>query len=378
MRDSAGVEIVHNADLGPARATWQLSQRPLLTFGRQNAGDPAGMFRVVGAQRLRDGRVVIANSGTNELKLYASDGRFLKAVGGSGSGPGEFRELTQIFLLPPDSILVYDASLERLSVFDSRGRYTRSFRFDSSIDPIVFPAGVLPNGDLLALNASHMVALANEGVNVDSALIIRFDRDGALVQQMGRFAQNWRYRKRSGDLQTVLPIPLSPRGQLLISREGYCHTTGETFSLRCYDLDGVPHRIIDLDYELIPTTEAMVEKHFEEQWRNAPENRRRAIMRLRQELPIPDHLPAIASASVDAAGNFWLQEYPDIGAPVTHALWRIFSPNGRLISQIEMPRRFAPFEIGVDFVIGAWRDDLDVEYVGVYCLSKATGECGMR
>ena len=35
-----------------------------------------------------------------------------------------------------------------------------------------------------------------------------------------------------------------------------------------------------------------------------------------------------------------------------------------------MPLRFSPMHIANDFVLGRWRDELDVEYVQLYKLAK--------
>src|SRR5687768_12855864 len=48
--------------------------------------------------------------------VFASDGRFLRVLGRSGSGPGEFRSPLQAVALPGDSILIVDAGLERATV----------------------------------------------------------------------------------------------------------------------------------------------------------------------------------------------------------------------------------------------------------------------
>ncbi|WP_419943063.1 hypothetical protein [Candidatus Palauibacter sp.] len=54
-------------------------------------GDPAyELFRVGGAMRLSDGRIVVANAGTGELRVYDPDGIHLASWGGQGDGPGEF------------------------------------------------------------------------------------------------------------------------------------------------------------------------------------------------------------------------------------------------------------------------------------------------
>ncbi len=374
VRDSAGIQIVDNGDREP-EGNWRLLQPPLLTLGAQDSSDPAGLFRVVAAVRFADGRIVVANAGTTQLKFYGRDGRFLHSAGRAGSGPGEFREIDKLLVLAPDSLLVFDGALERLSVFDARRSYARLFHFDAAIDPIVVPSGVFADGVLLALKGTHMVALTRQGVNVDSALILRFDRNGAFVDSLGRFAENWRYRKVAGDLRTVLPVPLAPRGQLVLGGDGYCAATGETFSLQCFDAHGSLRRIIRLDYRAATVTDAMVRRYYENLRPRLSPNARRAYQRLQQEIPRPAQLPALANVRVDSQGDYWMLECPDPLAPPAAESWRVFSPDGQFLDRVSMPPRFSPLQIGTDFVLGSWFDDLDVEYIRLYCLSRDHRAC---
>lgn len=59
-----------------------------------------------------------------EVRAFDADGRFLHAIGRSGSGPGEFR-LPYMIGAWSDSIWVWDAQLRRISVFDNRGLLAR-------------------------------------------------------------------------------------------------------------------------------------------------------------------------------------------------------------------------------------------------------------
>ena len=51
-------------------------------------------------------------------------------------------------------------------------------------------------------------------------------------------------------------------------------------------------------------------------------------------------------------------------------VWTVFDARGRFLGDVTMPAGFTPFEIGADYVLGRWMDDLDVEYVHVYALDK--------
>jgi hypothetical protein len=104
-RDSAGVTIVENRrGAWGRRDSWRLSQTPLLDIGVCE-GDPSyELFDAHSSVRLTDGTIVVANGGTQELRWYDATGTFVRSVGRSGGGPGEFTSLDDIALLGGDSV----------------------------------------------------------------------------------------------------------------------------------------------------------------------------------------------------------------------------------------------------------------------------------
>ena len=93
VRDSAGVRIVENtAPRWQKGEGWHLSSKPVLDLGGQE-GPEYALFGVVSAFRLEDGRVAIANTGANDIRIFDEHGRHLLTVGGTGSGRGEFKRL---------------------------------------------------------------------------------------------------------------------------------------------------------------------------------------------------------------------------------------------------------------------------------------------
>ena len=74
-RDSAGIHIVENA--GPAwdaDGAWHLGEQPLVDIGGLEGDPDYELYRVSSAVRLPDGRIVIGNSGTNEIRFYDESG----------------------------------------------------------------------------------------------------------------------------------------------------------------------------------------------------------------------------------------------------------------------------------------------------------------
>jgi hypothetical protein len=83
----------------------------------------------------------------------------------------------------------------------------------------------------------------------------------------------------------------------------------------------------------------------------------------------PERYPAHNNRMyADALGNIWLQEYQV--NPVRSSLWSVFDPNGRWLGVVETPGNFTVNEIGADYVLGVYEDDLGVQYVRMYRLLK--------
>ncbi len=128
-RDSAGVTVVENARPVPgSRLGWRIGETPAVSIGTEE-GDPGEMlFDVRDATKLADGRIVVANAGTSELRVFAADGAYLETWGRQGEGPGEFNAYTPeaVGQWPGDSIVADNMFRRRVEVFDSRGNHGRT------------------------------------------------------------------------------------------------------------------------------------------------------------------------------------------------------------------------------------------------------------
>ena len=69
---------------------WQIGPEPAVTIGVVEGEGPLMLHRVGDATKLPDGRIVIAETSSSELKVFDSTGTYLETWGGMGEGPGEF------------------------------------------------------------------------------------------------------------------------------------------------------------------------------------------------------------------------------------------------------------------------------------------------
>lgn len=109
----------------PVVEEWEAGPDPVASIGIAEGEAAYELHRASDAIRMRDGRIIVANSGSSELRVFDSTGAYLRSIGREGGGPGEFRGAIRLFPHAGDSLVVYDSGNGRFSVLDSDGRYAR-------------------------------------------------------------------------------------------------------------------------------------------------------------------------------------------------------------------------------------------------------------
>ncbi len=93
---------------------------------------------------------------------------------------------------------------------------------------------------------------------------------------------------------------------------------------------------------------------------------------LLEALVFPETRAAFSDLRVDGTGSIWLKtgrHFPPV-APSNE--WTVFSEVGVLLGSLSLPDRFEALEFGGDYVLGVWKDEMDVEFVRLYSLQKRT------
>jgi hypothetical protein len=83
---------------------------------------------------------------------------------------------------------------------------------------------------------------------------------------------------------------------------------------------------------------------------------------------MPETRPAYGDLLVDESGRLWAAE--STRWPALPSYWTVFDVDGGLLGKVELPNRFRVHAVGSDWVLGVWRDDMDVEFVRLYELLK--------
>jgi hypothetical protein len=83
----------------------------------------------------------------------------------------------------------------------------------------------------------------------------------------------------------------------------------------------------------------------------------------------PAALPPYSKLLVDSRDNLWVQASPTLAR--RDVLWVVVSPQEQHIASIRLPSALDVFEIGDDYVLGAYTDPADgVPEVRVYTLRR--------
>jgi DNA-binding beta-propeller fold protein YncE len=89
-----------------------------------NSTDPSvspGLFYGPRSIAIANGELYVTDTGNERVQVFASDGTFLRAFGGTGSEPGQLLEPVGIAIGPDGLVYVADTGNTRLSVFQQDG-----------------------------------------------------------------------------------------------------------------------------------------------------------------------------------------------------------------------------------------------------------------
>jgi len=373
VRDSSGVQIIENTI--PAWADghgWRLSDQPSLDIGVSEGDSDYQLFQVVGALKLSDGRIVIANAGTGELRFFDPSGRLLHKTGRKGGGPGEFQGLTWLGALRPDSLIAFDWRTRRVSIFDSNGGFVRSTTLETlaTAPPSHIQVDLFSNGSLL-IGAQRLFASPDvgSGVHDDTIYHIRFEPHGISCDTISRRLGAESYvLVHDGGLE-LLPLPFGRSPHTAAYQSGFYFGRGDSYVIGHYSDEGQLLRSIRKARD-----EQRVTADDQHQYRKRmtegieDDQERRMIENLLADVPFPNTMPAYGNITVDVEGNLWVEDYR---LPWDdQSRWTVFDREGTLLGVVHTPPTFKIHQIGSDYVLGRWENELGVEHVRQYELIK--------
>jgi hypothetical protein len=360
-----------------AQAPWRVEAAPVLDISSAAKSGTITFSRVSTATRLRDGTLVIGDAEDNTLHFFSATGRPLKDVGRAGAGPGEFRQLTWVGRCSGDSLHVWDMLQRRMAVFAPNGAYVRQYSVpsDSASRSTPFmtlacsPRGVvayqaqprMPKTRPVVRDPAHPTR--EERVIATTADVAVATTTGAVVRQLGERSSGAVYIIGGGGF----PLPLAATTYVAVAGDRiFVGTADSTSTVVAYAPDGTP-TTLKLDIPARPTTLAQRSRAATAMASMAPAQLRTLAEDSLKVAPMPATLPPYSGLFGDTDGVLWIQLTVP-GDPVTRL--RAVDANGRTLAEVSLPPDVTVYELGHDYVLGAYDDKDDVPHFAVFRLHR--------
>lgn len=384
VRDSLGIRIVESST--PAWETvsgWRVSDAPLLEIGVA-AGVSAEQFsQIMGVAGLRDGRWVIADGSTAELRVFDGSGAHLATWSRRGDGPGELRVILSFQRIVGDTLVVQDlpGGSPRFAFFDPEGAFVRRSQLSAPTPGLAFAVAGWLDGVTAVFTESNRPSLRPDQQAVQEVAFALMRVDENTTAQVASHPGVTLYGRETGPPVGVM---LGSRLQRDVGPAGLVVALPQGAHVLRYDPDGSLSMVMRREVSPVDVSPQMIAEYLDAyvatlaRAGGSPDDLDEARERAQKSV-FADRAPVYSRVLVDREGNVWAREWSvQHSLPQTQAFptfeipdsWVVYDATGRWLGRVETPPRFHVFEIGAEYVAGVHRDELEVERVRVYGLTK--------
>ena len=357
---------------------WSVASEPHISIGLLHGPAHYQLFDVVAASRRSDGAIVAVDGGTREVRLYDPNGSFVKTMGGPGSGPGEFQDPAQVVVTADDAMLVWDNANYRITRFDSAGEFMGVQSVErngllKAIDPPLYPwtAGLLPDGQvvvrLIEKSAKNMVP----GLSRPLSGALRVSADLSQIDTLMFFGGTEQVNVRAPWGLTPIVPPLAKTTLIAIqpTLPRTCMGDQEGPEVVCFGPGGsatsirwISEAAAVTDWEVAAWRDTILEMYT---LKMTEVDARRVL----DDVTAAPVRPYYSRLVIDRVGNLWVEQAPVNWTDPGPVDYLVFDPEGVLLGAVTLPP-IDVLEIGDDYVLGIYRDEMDVEYLHVHAIIK--------
>ncbi len=359
QRDSAGIEIVEAMrPLWGDSSVWHIDPDPVVDLTLTGSGPPHEFHQARRMKQRPDGSLMIANTGSEEVRVFSANGEFLGSFGGSGDGPGEFR-----------SLYVIENAGDTLLAMDSDGRVTvvapdltvvRTFNIPPLALDLHYVDGgaVLPEPRALVLPPAGVTGRIRPPVP-----LILFDLEGEQIDSIGEMQGPELYISVGS-----VGVFFGKSSQVATMGRRIFNGANDLMQVQELDMSGNLVRILRIPgYPLdLSAAQIAAERDFFLD-RSPPGSPFRQGF---EDAPASDTRPAYDDILVDPSGAVWLELFRGQSEQDQPEQWLVLDADGTWLGNVGIPDRFTVTDITIDAVLGVWRDELDVEHPQVLRLTR--------
>ena len=339
------VEIVTNR-AGPRFAEPLFTLEEQLTLVQDLNNEESLLYRPSDFARGSDGNYYVADSGNGRIAVFDDDGRFLRAFGRDGQGPGEFGGRLELQAPFDVEIQVFDEDTERTQRFAFDGTFVESVAVptEGHVESLVrepdgtrvFTRTVFERGDDLQLD-STIIGVMPPGADSSVAEVS--------TTSMPTYVSS---RITTEEFTTLVWVQIPFGGYPLAFRygDGLVLVNGDIGQVEWRAADGTLRRRALIERTPLRVTESMrqvfADKFRAARERDAEEGRQFPTM---PKLWYPEVSGWWRTGLIDDAGYLWLQDSAQatLAGEGDETRYEILSPDGEYLGHMFLP--FTDFRV---------------------------------
>jgi len=359
---ASGAIVVRNTGPGiwDSATAWRLEEE--MRIGSADDSGPGAISNPRFVEADAAGRVYVIEDRPNEVRVYASDGRYLRTLMRTGSGPDEVRFASGLAWDPAGHLWVVDQGNGRCTVLDTSGARLAERRMPGThVFSTTWEGGMTRAGEIVEVAWIFERAGASRlgAENRESELLALVRLDSGLTPVDTLLLPRWEgpvFRLARRIDPVWVPVPLTPSVIWDVDPRGYAWSSfTELYRIVQQTLRGDTVRVVER--EVAPVAVTSAEKD------GAVAGMRSFVQQggVVDRSLIPDVKPPISRLWVDDLGYLWTARAEPEGAP-TGTLLDVFDPEGRYLGSVRAPLalQFALIRGAALYAVATDEDDAPV------------------
>jgi hypothetical protein len=308
-----------------------------LRIGRTDSADQYSFGFVRDMAVGQNGTIYVADLKARNVRSYDSAGNFIRQIGRSGKGPGEYQGLIGITLTSDEKLLTCDAMLNRINVYSKDGEFERDLSWKSGVHSMMTDAVRISSvSDIYIRTFAGMPARGG----FPPSTFLRIDSTGTIRDTVS-----------PAPGPSAIEVPYEPHGLITLNSKGDAIVgfTGR-YAIDVRSANGKVFRIERTGTQ--PLSVSQEERHYEDSVAAA-----RFVSMGRTTGPsknVPASKPFLQGLSTGADDRVWIQlhtpsaERKDTGEVFPNGQkpdrwyeptksWDIFEPDGTYLGRVTLP-----------------------------------------
>ncbi len=332
-------------------------QEPLFRFEveltlQEDPDRPESMlFRPGTIQRGDDGCFYVLDGGDCRIVVFDTDGRYLRSFGRKGDGPGEFRSLN-LLRFTGDVMTIFDFSLRRTTCIRTDGTLLDTYRAPGAGSPSGSVERLDDGGFVLFPMADYEDEPDDPVIDYSAERIVVTAAAGDTLCDLQTPFVPWGYEYRTGSSSGAHRMEFVGSPELFfVPGRGILMSTGVEPELSWFNTSGEVIERIVLDLEPEPVTaqeREQIRLRAQEDYERSREQRPDHAKAVLDALQIPEVKAFWEGVIVDDAGFYWLRvpELYSADQPWPGSLFLVLSPEGEYLGHTRRPIGYGTFRNG--------------------------------